>query len=110
VKVRVAAVSAEHDALSPADGPGQLDKTDRWPYTDGGGTARASDRVLQCLRADRARPSRIRDAPDPAWISGYWDDGDFDDVVIAVYLVRPSASSLAETPAAAGLIRVPPTI
>ena len=75
-------------------------------------------------------PLAFATPPDPAWISGYWDDGDFDDAVIAVcgatavvgdlspafpgpgwtlLGVRPSAESLAEAPVAAGLIRAPPT-
>jgi len=24
------------------------------------------------------------DPPDPAWIAGYWDDGDFDDAVVTI--------------------------
>jgi hypothetical protein len=76
-------------------------------------------------------PLAFATPPDPAWISGYWDDGDFDDVVIAVYgaaavvgdlspafgapgwtplVVRPPASSLAKAPVSAGLIRAPPAI
>jgi hypothetical protein len=29
-------------------------------------------------------PAAYADPPDPTWIGGYWDDDDFDDVVIAI--------------------------
>ena len=33
--------------------------------------------------------------PDPTWIAGYWDDHDFDDVVILLYGTVALASALA---------------
>jgi len=29
-------------------------------------------------------PAAYADPPDPTWIGGYWDDGDFDNVVIFI--------------------------
>ena len=29
-------------------------------------------------------PAAYADPPDPTWIGGYWDDGDFDNVVILI--------------------------
>jgi len=37
--------------------------------------------ALICLIAALA-PAVYADPPDPTWVGGYWDDDDFDDVVI----------------------------
>jgi|SRR5215813_14532169 len=42
--------------------------------------------------------------PDPTWLSGYWDDDDFDDVVGYI----TSATGLLEAPAASALVPVGP--
>jgi hypothetical protein len=76
-------------------------------------------------------PLAFATPPDPEWISGYRDNGDIDDAVIAVYgaaavvgdlspalgapgwtllVARPSAQSPARTPVAVGLSRVPPIV
>ena len=44
------------------------------------------------------------DPPDPTWLSGYWDDDDFDDVVGYI----TSATGLLEAPAASALVPVGP--
>jgi len=43
--------------------------------------ARLISVVLICLIAALA-PAAYADPPDPTWVGGYWDDDDFDDVVI----------------------------
>jgi len=35
-------------------------------------------------------PAAYADPPDPTWIGGYWDDGDFDNVVIFIVKRAPS--------------------
>ena len=35
--------------------------------------------ALACLQ-----PLAYADPPDPTWIAGFWDDADFDDVVILI--------------------------
>lgn len=30
-------------------------------------------------------PATYANPPDPSWLSGYWDDDDFDDVVLLLY-------------------------
>ena len=37
--------------------------------------------VFVCLLAGLA-PAAYADPPDPSWIGGYWDDDDFDNVVV----------------------------
>jgi len=44
--------------------------------------------ALACLQ-----PLAYADPPDPTWIAGFWDDADFDDVVILI----TSTSVVAET-------------
>jgi hypothetical protein len=43
--------------------------------------ARVLALVLLCLLAGLAAAA-YADPPDPSWIGGYWDDDDFDDVVL----------------------------
>lgn len=39
-------------------------------------------------------PAAYASPPDPTWIGGLWDDGDFDDAIIAI----AGASAIAATP------------
>jgi hypothetical protein len=48
-------------------------------------------------------PLAYADPPDPLWITGYWDDDDFDNVVI---FLLGSAAIRAETPADTRPLRV----
>ena len=44
-------------------------------------------------------PAAYATPPDPTWIAGYWDDGDFDNAVL--FLVSACAVAVAPTPDAA---------
>ena len=65
---------------------------ERFPWLDGEPAAgqscgvrfaRVVALVLACLLAGLVTAA-YADPPDPTWIGGYWDDDDFDDVVIAL--------------------------
>jgi len=51
--------------------------------------------------------------PDPTWVGGFWDDGDFDDVVIAagsaVAIPTPNRVDQPPTPIVLALLREEPT-
>jgi len=50
--------------------------------------------ALACLRT-----LAYADPPDPTWIAGFWDDADFDDVIVRI----TSTSSVIETGLLSGL-------
>ena len=51
-------------------------------------------------------PLAYSDPPDPLWISGYWDDDDFDNIVVvlvdscAIQIPAPASSGLSLEPVA----------
>jgi hypothetical protein len=65
--------------------------------------------ILACLLIG-VTPLAHSDPPDPLWLAGFWDDDDFDNVVIAVtaataVIVEPTCST---TVASASPLEVPP--
>jgi hypothetical protein len=65
--------------------------------------------ILACLLIG-VTPLAYSDPPDPLWLAGFWDDDDFDNVVIAVtaataVIAEPTCST---TVASASPVEVPP--
>ncbi len=60
----------------------------RWPFVVG---------LLLCLQFV-LDPMAFASPPDPSWLSGFWDDADFDDVILHLTGCCPALSSLQSDP------------